>query len=49
VDLVPMVIRPGYVYVNAGGEVIVYQAVDSFHPEFGDYDPNMLMELKPGC
>ncbi len=48
IEIVPMVVRPGYVYQANDGSLIVYQAFDEYRQGV-DTDPNMVMQMKAGC
>ena len=48
VEIVPMVIRPGYVYQLSDGSLTIYQAFDSYDASI-DRSPNQIMQLKQGC
>lgn len=48
VEIIPVVIRPGYVYQSNDGSLIIYKAFDEYNSAI-DSAPNRLMQLKDGC
>jgi len=49
VDLIPLVLRPGYVAQDRNGNLFVTTAVDTYRPDWGDTSFNRLMQLRQGC
>ena len=48
VQIVPMVIRPGYMYLLSDGTIMVYKAFDEWNSAI-DSTPNKIMQLADGC
>lgn len=48
VEVIPLVVRSGYVYQLTDGSLVIYKAIDEFDSRV-DQSHNDIMQLKNGC